>query len=450
MSRNFVAPRVDIEGDDQVTRAKHIAQIAHGYQLRADGTAFVNHPFEVARIVSDLNFDSNVVSAALLHDAVEDSALSLDDVAFLTTQDVADMVEGCTKMSKISDACPSQDMRVMLEHMKNDWRVVVVKVADRLHNMRTISSLPFPKQQRIASQTQRIFVPLAHFLGLWNIQNELGDLALKTLEPRMFSRLCKYVDDELNLINDTMSRVVTRLHHILDSTNIKGRITSRTKSIHSMRKKMYEYALDTPHLVYDLFAIRVILRNEENIITCFELLALVHQTFESVPGTIKDYISVPKQNGYQSLHTRIRVDGMTFELQIRTEHMHSVAEYGAAAHWSYKEPDLAPLIEELSLSISGNSEYYSTPNEHLNAHCILISCRDRAGILVRLSTIATKEIYRIDGVRSSSLNGVATFIYTVLVYDKRELSRTKQQMLSLEDVYIVRSWAIPEYSSTPP
>ena len=441
MARIFAAPHINLQGDDRVSRAKHIAQIAHGYQLRVDGSAFIAHPFEVARIVSELDFGSDMVAAALLHDVVEDSALSIEDLAFLVEQDIANIVEGCTKISKISDTCPSQDMNVMMEHMKNDWRVVVIKVADRLHNMRTIANLSPPKQERIALQTQRIFVPLAHFLGFWSIQNELGDLSLMTLEPQMYTRLCEYINDEFVSINSVMSNVVGKIQHIMDSNDIHGRIAHRTKSIYSIRKKMYKYGFDTPQLVQDVFAIRIVLRDEENIISCFQLLAQIHQSFESIPGMIKDYISVPKKNGYQSLHTNIRVGDIMFEIQIRTEHMHSIAKYGAAAHWSYKEPELAPLIEELSATMSKNDEYNS--KDHIINYCILVSCKDRAGILVRLSTIVTKEIHRIDGVRSSSLNGVATFIYDVSTSNTKELSRTKTRIRCLEDIFVVRSWTVP-------
>ncbi len=328
-------PAADLE---PVGRAFDLAVAAHEGQMRATGDPFVTHPIASAQILAELGIDTIAIQAALLHDVPEDTEFSLTDVEEKFGSEVAQLVDGVTKLSKFSthshEQQQAENIRKMLLAMAQDIRVVLIKLADRLHNMRTLYSLPSEKQQRIARQTMEIYAPLAERLGIWQMKWELEDLAFKALEPERFRELAKLLDTRRKGRETYIDRAIAELTPRLEAAGIEADLQGRPKHIYSIWKKMERKSAEFGE-IYDVYAIRILV---DDVRDCYAALGIVHSLWRPIPGQFDDYIAVPKNNLYQSLHTAvIALDGKPLEIQIRTQAMHQVSEVGIAAHWRYKE-----------------------------------------------------------------------------------------------------------------
>jgi len=328
-------PQADLQ---PVRDAFDLAVVAHTGQMRATGEPYVTHPIASAQITAELGIDPVAVQAALLHDVPEDTEYSLQDLEERFGAEVAHMVDGVTKLSKFSthshEQQQAENIRKMLLAMAEDIRVVLIKLADRLHNMRTLYALPSEKQQRIARQTMEIYAPLAERLGIWQIKWELEDLAFKVLEPEHFRELAKLLDTRRKGREGYIERAIAELEPRLSGAGIEADLQGRPKHIYSIWKKMQRKGAEFGE-IYDVYAIRILV---DEVRDCYAALGIVHALWRPIPGQFDDYIAVPKNNLYQSLHTAvIALDGKPLEIQIRTHAMHQVSEVGIAAHWRYKE-----------------------------------------------------------------------------------------------------------------
>ncbi|MBA3875732.1 MAG: (p)ppGpp synthetase [Anaerolinea sp.] len=315
-----------------------MAADAHGNQRRASGEPYVTHPIAAAEILAELGIDPVAIEAAILHDVPEDTEYALADIEERFGQEVAHLVDGVTKLGKFSTLSHEQqqaeNIRKMFLAMADDIRVVLIKLADRLHNMRTLAALPMDKQLRIARQTLEIYAPLAERLGIWQVKWELEDLAFKTLEPQRFRELAKLLDTRRRGREGYIERAIAELEPRLREAGIQADLQGRPKHIYSIWKKMQRKAAEFGE-IYDVYAIRILV---EDVRDCYAALGIVHALWRPIPGQFDDYIAVPKNNLYQSLHTAvIALDGKPLEIQIRTHAMHQVSEVGIAAHWRYKE-----------------------------------------------------------------------------------------------------------------
>lgn len=323
---------------DDVKRAYQIASEAHKEQFRVSGEPYILHPLAVAQILAEMKIDTTTITASLLHDVVEDTVMSLDDIKENFGKEVAFLVDGVTKLSRL-DYRTKEDqqlnsMRKMFLAMAKDVRVVVIKLADRLHNMRTLCYMRSDKQKRIAQETLEIFAPLAHRLGIFNIKWELEDLSFRYLEPDKYYDLVDQMKQKRHVREEIVNEAIEVLRKALENSHIKFEINGRPKHFYSIYKKMKKDNRDLSQ-VYDLYAIRVIVDTVQD---CYGVLGIVHSLWKPLPYRFKDYIAMPKPNNYQSLHTTvIGTRGQPVEIQIRTWEMHHVAEYGVAAHWRYKE-----------------------------------------------------------------------------------------------------------------
>lgn len=323
---------------DDVKRAYQIASEAHKEQFRVSGEPYILHPLAVAQILAEMKIDTTTITASLLHDVVEDTVMSLDDIKQIFGKEVAFLVDGVTKLSRL-DYRTKEDqqlnsMRKMFLAMTKDVRVVVIKLADRLHNMRTLRYMRSDKQKRIAQETLEIFAPLAHRLGIFNIKWELEDLSFRYLEPDKYYDLVDQMKQKRHVREEIVNEAIEVLRKALENSHIKFEINGRPKHFYSIYKKMKKDNRDLSQ-VYDLYAIRVIVDTVQD---CYGVLGIVHSLWKPLPYRFKDYIAMPKPNNYQSLHTTvIGTRGQPVEIQIRTWEMHHVAEYGVAAHWRYKE-----------------------------------------------------------------------------------------------------------------
>ena len=323
---------------DDVKRAYQIASEAHKEQFRVSGEPYILHPLAVAQILAEMKIDTTTITASLLHDVVEDTVMSLDDIKENFGKEVAFLVDGVTKLSRL-DYRTKEDqqlnsMRKMFLAMAKDVRVVVIKLADRLHNMRTLRYMRSDKQKRIAQETLEIFAPLAHRLGIFNIKWELEDLSFRYLEPDKYYDLVDQMKQKRHVREEIVNEAIEVLRKALENSHIKFEINGRPKHFYSIYKKMKKDNRDLSQ-VYDLYAIRVIVDTVQD---CYGVLGIVHSLWKPLPYRFKDYIAMPKPNNYQSLHTTvIGTRGQPVEIQIRTWEMHHVAEYGVAAHWRYKE-----------------------------------------------------------------------------------------------------------------
>ena len=322
-----------------IQKAYVYAAQAHEGQTRLSGEPYLAHPLAVANVLADMNMDEPTVAAGLLHDTVEDTGVTLDEIEELFGEEVADIVDGVTKISQMQfeskAVAQAENIRKMILAMAEDIRVVMVKLADRLHNMRTLGfHQDTVKQRLIAQETLDIYAPLANRLGLHRTKIELEDLCLKYLKPDVFEQINEGVRQHHTLGQDYIDKVIGLIRNMLKENGIKARVVGRTKHAYSTYQKMLQQNLSLDQ-VYDLIAFRVIV---DSLKDCYAVLGLVHSIWKPVTGRFKDYISIPKANMYQSLHTTvIGPDGERIEIQIRTEEMHRVAEYGVAAHWQYKE-----------------------------------------------------------------------------------------------------------------
>ena len=321
-----------------VRKAYERAASAHTGQRRLSGEDYVNHPLEVAAILADLELDAETIAAALLHDTVEDTALTADAVESEFGKEVARLVDGVTKLGRIALRSDQQqqaeNIRKMMVAMAEDLRVVLIKLADRLHNMRTLDPLPEVKRRKISRETLDIYAPLAHRLGIGQIKWELEDLAFRNLEPEAYDDVVKRIARKRNDRESLVSDLREILARELENVGILAEITGRPKHIYSVWQKMTRENKDFSE-IYDLSAIRV---QVDSVRDCYGVLGVVHSLWKPVPGRFKDYVAMPKSNGYQSLHTTVITHtGEPIEIQIRTHEMHHVAEFGVAAHWTYKE-----------------------------------------------------------------------------------------------------------------
>jgi GTP pyrophosphokinase len=319
-----------------VRRAYEIAAERHRDQLRSSGDPYLSHLLEVAHILADMRLDATTLTAALLHDAIEDTEYPVSRIEERFGAEVAHLVEGVTKIGRLNMMAPetrqAETVRKMLLAMVHDVRVVLVKLADRLHNMRTLEYLEQAKQQRISRETLDIYAPIAHRLGMSVVRGELEDLAFRYLEPESFLALQKEVSDKAPIHKKFLEEVQATIQSKLVENGIPAELEARVKSLYSLHRKMIRQESGLEQ-VYDLLAVRVITDSERN---CYAALGVVHHIWLPVPGRFKDYIAMARPNLYQSLHTTVLHSGQSFEVQIRTQEMHRIAEEGVAAHWKYK------------------------------------------------------------------------------------------------------------------
>ena len=346
----------------EVRRAYAFAEIAHTGQKRLSGEPFFEHPKQTALFLADLKLDANTLSAALLHDVLEDCDVTYDQLHDQFGDDVARLVDGVTKLTRaqvmgdedfhmpssgdydpeaiaddIDDIAQAETLRKMLMTMAEDVRVVLIKLADRLHNMRTISALPHSRREAMARETLEIFAPLAHRLGIWEVKWMLEDMSFQQLQPEAYKRISRRLNSKRAEREAYVERMVHIIRAELEAADVDGDVYGRPKHIYSIHRKSERYSNQNKEAeeIYDLFAVRIIV---EDVKDCYAALGVVHTKWRPLPGQFDDYIANPKDNLYQSLHTAILCeDNAPVEVQIRTKDMHQVAEYGVAAHWLYKE-----------------------------------------------------------------------------------------------------------------
>ena len=323
----------------QIRAAFEFAAKAHGPQMRKDGSPFITHPLAVAQIVAEeLHLDSESIEAALLHDTIEDTSATHEDISRLFSPTVADLVEGVSKLTRVhytsKEEQQMENLRKMLMAMSKDIRVILIKISDRLHNMRTMEYQTPEKQKQKSFETMEIYAPIAHRLGMQKMKWELEDLSLKYLDPISYREIVEALNEKAAQYDGFMSSIHDQITRRLREAHIDGYVYGRMKHPYSIYRKMYTQnkSLDD---VYDLFAFRVIV---DTVSDCYNVLGIIHDLYKPILGRFKDYIGTPKPNMYQSLHTTVvGQNGIPFEVQIRTREMHEVAEYGIAAHWKYKQ-----------------------------------------------------------------------------------------------------------------
>ena len=323
----------------RIRESYEFAKQHHGEQRRKSGELYITHPLAVAQIVAEeLHLDSESIEAALLHDVIEDTDATYDDVAKLTSPTVADLVEGVSKLTRIQYATKEdeqmENLRKMLIAMSKDIRVILIKISDRLHNMRTMEYQTPAKQKQKSLETMEIYAPIAHRLGMQRMKWELEDLSLKYLDPIGYDEIVSKLDAKRPEYDALMSRTQAQIDQRLNEMGIKHIVYGRMKHPYSIYRKMFSQnkSLDE---IFDLFAFRVVV---DTVSDCYNVLGVIHDLYKPILGRFKDYIGTPKPNGYQSLHTTIMGnEGIPFEVQIRTTEMHEIAEYGVAAHWKYKQ-----------------------------------------------------------------------------------------------------------------
>ena len=321
----------------RIRAAYETARMAHSGQKRKDGSPYVTHCVAAAEITVEMGLDEDSIIAALLHDVIEDTNLTHTDIARQFGEPVADIVEGVTKLTRVQYTSKEdeqmENLRKMLMAMAKDIRVILIKIADRLHNMRTMAYQTPEKQRAKSLETMEIYAPIAHRLGMQRAKWELEDLSLQYLDPAGYAEITRSLDEKMPVLEEFMSSMEAKIHKRLDAEGIEATIYCRIKHVYSIYRKMYAQNLSM-NGIFDLCAFRVIV---DTIPDCYNVLGVIHDMFKPVPGRFKDYISTPKPNMYQSVHTTvIGSEGIPFEVQIRTWEMHHTAEYGIAAHWKYK------------------------------------------------------------------------------------------------------------------
>ncbi|HUM01474.1 MAG TPA: bifunctional (p)ppGpp synthetase/guanosine-3',5'-bis(diphosphate) 3'-pyrophosphohydrolase, partial [Thermoanaerobaculia bacterium] len=362
-------PKVD---EALLRRAYVVSAHAHRNQLRFSGEPYLVHPLNVAMILADMRLDEVSIATGLLHDVLEDTEMTKERVKELFGPDVAHLVDGVTKISRYNftsrEAQQAETFRKMLLAMTDDLRVILVKLADRLHNMRTLEHLPEEKRRAVAAETMEIYAPLANRLGMGKVKGELEDLSFRFLHPDEHVQLTAAIDERLKTSADNVERIRRDLIEKTASAGIGADVTGRVKRYWSIRQKLHRQQIPLDQL-YDILAFRILV---DTIPQCYSVLGIVHQAWRPVPGRIKDYIAMPKPNFYQALHTTLVPENAPpFEVQIRTREMDLIAENGIAAHWKYKEGKLDPRADEASIGmvrqLLETTKEISDPREFLTA-----------------------------------------------------------------------------------
>ena len=390
-----------------VEKAYKLAVGAHKDQKRKSGEPYIIHPLKVAYILAELELDMESIVAGILHDVIEDTEYSYEDISNLFSEEIAALVDGVTKLGKLSyttkEEVQAENYRKMFLAMAKDIRVILIKLADRLHNMRTLNYMKPEKQKEKAQETLDIYAPLAHRLGISKIRSEMEDLCFKYLDPDAFFDLATKIERKKEERDAFVQDIVKELQQKMDEAGIKGKVYGRTKHFFSIYKKMVNQNKNIDQ-IYDLFAIRALV---DNVKDCYAVLGIVHTMFTPMPGRFKDYIAMPKPNMYQSLHnTLIGPHGQVFEVQIRTWEMHRTSEYGIAAHWKYKEgkanekgskasrkeeEKLAWLrqIMEWQRDMADNKEYLDTLKQDFNIFSTQVYAFTPQGDVIQLTKDST-------------------------------------------------------------
>src|SRR5271167_512767 len=319
----------------------------HQGQTRASGEPYLVHPLEVAAVLAEMRLDTTAIAAGLLHDAVEDTSVTVDDIRAEFGEQVAHIVEGVTKISKIDfsskEEAQAENLRKMMLAMVDDIRVVLIKLADRLHNMRTLQHLAPERQIKIARETQEIYAPIAHRLGMGKIRGELEDLAFQYVDPISYNQVKDAIESRRKEGEAFLAQIQGVIEQKLRENNLQATVEARIKRIYSIWQKLQRQHISVEQ-IYDMLALRIITQSVND---CYAVLGLIHNQWRPVPGRIKDMIAMPRPNLYQSLHTTVMAEsGHAFEVQIRTEDMHKMAEEGIAAHWKYKDGPISARDEQ--------------------------------------------------------------------------------------------------------
>ena len=390
-----------------VEKAYKLAVEAHKEQKRKSGEPYIIHPLKVAYILAELELDMETITAGILHDIIEDTPYTYEDIAHLFSEEIAALVDGVTKLGKLSyttkEEAQAENYRKMFLAMAKDIRVILIKLADRLHNMRTLNYMTPEKQREKAQETLDIYAPLAHRLGISKIRSEMEDLCFKYLNPDAYFDLAAKIQKKKEERDQFVQSMLQELQTKMNEAGIKGKVYGRTKHFFSIYKKMVNQN-KTLDQIYDLFAIRALV---DSVKDCYAVLGIVHTAYTPMPGRFKDYIAMPKPNMYQSLHnTLIGPHGQVFEVQIRTWEMHRTSEYGIAAHWKYKEgranekSSKAQKSEEAKLAwlrqimewqkdMSDNKEYLDTIKLDLNIYSTQVYAFTPQGDVIQLTKDST-------------------------------------------------------------
>ena len=390
-----------------VEKAYQLANGAHKDQKRKSGEPYIIHPLKVAYILAELELDMESIVAGILHDVIEDTEYTYEDISNMFSEEIAALVDGVTKLGKLSyttkEEVQAENYRKMFLAMAKDIRVILIKLADRLHNMRTLNYMKPEKQKEKAQETLDIYAPLAHRLGISKIRSEMEDLCFKYLDPDAFFDLATKIERKKEERDEFVQDIVKELQQKMDEAGIKGKVYGRTKHFFSIYKKMVNQN-KTMDQIYDLFAIRALV---DNVKDCYAVLGIVHTMYTPMPGRFKDYIAMPKPNMYQSLHNSlIGPHGQVFEVQIRTWEMHRTSEYGIAAHWKYKEgkanekgskasrkeeEKLAWLrqIMEWQRDMADNKEYLDTLKQDFNIFSTQVYAFTPQGDVIQLTKDST-------------------------------------------------------------